>query len=489
MNRIPKVTMPTTTAGGTQQTISLPEGKALIVSGLIGTAGVIYRLDQVMGGTNSLQSWAVGTGVMAAIGPFAGQQRFLLTCSTGSIETSTADAVLGAIRANMPVGNISAGSSFLPAYPDGNGAGSENRTFSAVISAWGEFNGYQLIYANLSPVACRVNNVRVGVGATIYPNGVNNIAAPSTWYPPTGEEIIPAGADHRPCFYVAPRRQARAVLRAAGEIDGGLYPLLFVRHYIAPGNTNESYSVLPAGWAAKWSKSNEGHTLQTASAYGGDYVTDASSWNAAVGEDSPALVFVGAIFHYDRPFTTVCGVGDSVGAGNLDGGTGICPFGFIATARIRRAGKFVSWHSAGVGGASMPDIAANGLEIVRLIAPGILLLASYTINSPVDTQAAWDAQWSYLMELVQAQLAANRQVLLVTPLPNNSLSATQNGYRKQQRQRVLNSDLPFVDAESLSDANGHWLNPGHAVDDTHMSVLGHQAMAALTQPRLDLMIP
>ena len=481
--------MPTITAGGTPQTIALPEGQVLNVSGKADAAGVVYRLDQVLGGANSLQSWPVGAGALATIGPYAGQQRFLVTCVTGSIDISTADAVLGAIRASLPVGNVSAGGSFLPAYPDGNGAGSENRTFSAVISAWGEFNGYQLIYANRSPVACRVNNVRVGVGATIYPNGTNNIAAPSTWYPPTGEEIIPAGADHRPRFYVAPRRQARAVPRAAGERDGGLYPLLFLRHYIAPGNTTESYSALPAGWAGKRAKASEGHSLQTASAYGGDYVTDASSWNAAAGEDAPALVFVGAIFHYDRPFTTVCGVGDSVWAGNLDGGTGICPFGFIATARIRRAGKFVSWHSAGVGGASMLDIVANGLEIVRLIAPGILLLASYTINSPVDTQAAWDAQWSSLMELVQAQLVTNRQVLLVTPLPNNSLSATQNGYRKQQRQRVLNSGLPFVDAESLADSNGHWLNPGHAVDDTHMSVLGHQAMAALTQPRLDLMIP
>lgn len=481
--------MPTITAGSTPQTITLPEGQALNVSGTAGAVGVIYRLDPALGGSNSLQSWPVGAGAHPAIGPYAGQQRFLVTCVTGSIDISTADAVLGAIRASLPVGNISAGGSFLPAYPSGNGAGSENRTFSAVISAWGDFNAYQLIYANRSSAPCRINDARVGVGATIYPNGANNIAAPATWMAPTGEEVIPAGADHRPHFYVAPRRQARSVPRATGERDGGLYPLLFVRQYIAPGNTTESYSALSADWTAKWAKSSEGHTLQTASAYGGDYVTNANDWDAATGEDAPALVFVGVIFHYDRPFTTVCGVGDSVWAGNLDGGTDICPFGFIATARIRRTGKFVSWHSAGVGGASMPDIVANGLDIIRLIAPGILVLASYTINSPVDTQGAWDAQWTGLMELVQAQLAGNRQVLLVTPLPNNSLSATQNGYRKLQRQRVLASGLPFVDVESLADANGHWLNPGHAVDDTHMSVLGHQAVAALTQPRLDSMVP
>ncbi|PLY41165.1 hypothetical protein CSZ94_17190 [Janthinobacterium sp. ROICE36] len=88
--------MPTITAGGTPQTIALPEGQVLNVSGGPGTTGVVYRLDQALGGTNSLQSWPVGSGALAPIGPYAGEQRFLVTCSAGSINIGVENAVLAA---------------------------------------------------------------------------------------------------------------------------------------------------------------------------------------------------------------------------------------------------------------------------------------------------------------------------------------------------------------------------------------------------------
>ena len=89
--------MPTITAGGTPQTITLSEGQVLNVSGGAGTAGVVYRLDPVLGGTNSLQSWPVGAGALAPIGPYAGQQRFLVTCAAGFVDVATVAAVLSAI--------------------------------------------------------------------------------------------------------------------------------------------------------------------------------------------------------------------------------------------------------------------------------------------------------------------------------------------------------------------------------------------------------
>lgn len=85
--------MPTITAGGTPQTITLPVGQVLNISGRPGTAGVVYRLDPVLGGTNSLESWPVEAGSLAAIGPYAGQQRFLATCSTGSVDVAMKSAV------------------------------------------------------------------------------------------------------------------------------------------------------------------------------------------------------------------------------------------------------------------------------------------------------------------------------------------------------------------------------------------------------------
>ncbi|MGV8870688.1 MAG: hypothetical protein ACOH2S_27585, partial [Janthinobacterium svalbardensis] len=81
-----------------QAPVLLPEGQVLNISGSAGTAGVIYRLDPVLGGTNSLQSWAIGTGALAQIGPYAGLQRFLVTCSAGRV-----DAAVNAAAAMAPM--------------------------------------------------------------------------------------------------------------------------------------------------------------------------------------------------------------------------------------------------------------------------------------------------------------------------------------------------------------------------------------------------
>ncbi|PHV13783.1 hypothetical protein CSQ90_26495, partial [Janthinobacterium sp. BJB303] len=90
--------MPTITAGGTPQTIILPVGQVLNVGGGAGTAGVVYLLDPVQGGTNSLQSWVIGTGALAPIGPYPDPQRFLLTCASGTVDVNASNAVLGAPR-------------------------------------------------------------------------------------------------------------------------------------------------------------------------------------------------------------------------------------------------------------------------------------------------------------------------------------------------------------------------------------------------------
>lgn len=387
-------------------------------------------------------------------------------------------------------GNISAGGGYLPSGPDGNGSGSANKTWGAVISGWGAFNAVQLIFANISATASVVNNTVVGVGTSIYPGGVNNIAAPSSgWRAPIGSVTVPAGSAKRPGMFITPKIQVRSVPRAAGELDGGLYPLLYVRNYTATGNTTDSYGSLPAGWAAKWRAANEGFTLQTAQSYGIDNVSDTSGWTSAAGEDAPAFCFFGAIFHYDQKFTTVCSVGDSIWAGNGDGATGISPFGFRATSHIRRSGKLVSWQAGGIGGSTMPDIAAHGKAIISQIAPDILILASYTINSAVSTQADWDDQWYNALDLAQAQMAAGRQVLMLTPLPNDSFSAAQNGYRINQRQRVISSGLPFVDVESLCGLNGRFLNPAHVTDGTHPTQAGHAAIGMLVRPVLNSLIP
>lgn len=385
--------------------------------------------------------------------------------------------------------NVSSSGGYLPGTPDGNGSGDANSTRNHVVSAWGEYNAVQLVFLNRSGSASTVENYTVAVGSTIYPSGVNNIAAPSgSWASPKGAVTIPAGTQYKPGMFVTPKIPLKSVARAVGELDGGKYPLLYVRCYIGSANSTASYAGLPAAWASKWNPVNEGFTLQTAIAYGADYVTTPGPWNAATGEDSPAVTFFGVIYTYDRKHTTVCSIGDSIWAGNGDGVTGICPFGFKATARIRASGKYCAWQSGGIGGSQITQINLHGKDIIANLSPDIIIIPSYTINSAMSTQDDWDSQWFSVMDLAQAQLALGRQVLLVTPLPNNFLSQAQNVFRIKQRSRVINSRIPFVDVESLVGASGSWVSASLTADGTHPTPLGHEALASLVQPVLDKLI-
>jgi hypothetical protein len=108
--------MTTTTtikAGDSPQTITLHEGKALTLNGAAGAAGIAYLLDPVLGGTNSTRSWAIGAGALPQIGPFAGTQKILITCTAGSIDATVGDAVLGAATPNN-LGDLVAGGAVLP---------------------------------------------------------------------------------------------------------------------------------------------------------------------------------------------------------------------------------------------------------------------------------------------------------------------------------------------------------------------------------------
>ena len=71
----------------------LPEGQVLNVSGGLGTVGKVHRLDPD-GGIAPLQTWTIGTGALAPIGPYSGQQRFLMTCSKGSVDVRVQSATL-----------------------------------------------------------------------------------------------------------------------------------------------------------------------------------------------------------------------------------------------------------------------------------------------------------------------------------------------------------------------------------------------------------
>ncbi|MYM31497.1 hypothetical protein GTP58_24490 [Duganella sp. CY15W] len=74
-----------------QAVLILPEGQVLKVTGDTGTVGEISR---VFGS----DKWAVGVGVLAPIGPFTGSHKLLITCTTGAISASVAEASVTSLQ-------------------------------------------------------------------------------------------------------------------------------------------------------------------------------------------------------------------------------------------------------------------------------------------------------------------------------------------------------------------------------------------------------
>lgn len=390
------------------------------------------------------------------------------------------------------------GCSQNPFLTTGNGA-SQNDTYGHVICAAGSFNGVKLVFNNTSGSVATVDNTIIGVGSTIYPGGVNNINNPDGgWGTALGSIAIPAGSTKEPSQYITPLIPIKSVARASGDADGGLYPLLFVRNFIATANTNSSYATLPSPWTTLYGSSNNlGFSMQFNVNYGVNSVATPSNWTSGGGTNAPVLMFGGAIFQYDQLFTSVCGIGDSIMAGNDDGATTIMAYGFIACASILAAGKNVSWFSGGCSGATIQQIAYNANTLVTNVNADIYLVPCYTINSDITTQSAWDIQWEYAMQIVEIIEGLGKRVILMSPFPNSGFTPTQNGYRLNQLARwqaYVNSGgngcSVEVLAQQVGQANpGQWANPAYTNGGTHPSVAGNLYIGQqLLQPVLQQMV-
>lgn len=95
-------------AGESAKTIPLTEGMGLVLTGSSDAVGIAYLLDPILGGTNSTQSWAVGPGDLAQIGPYEDQQKILISCSVGRILAKVRDGVIGGGIGGGPVTLIGA---------------------------------------------------------------------------------------------------------------------------------------------------------------------------------------------------------------------------------------------------------------------------------------------------------------------------------------------------------------------------------------------
>lgn len=393
------------------------------------------------------------------------------------------------------------GSSNLPALTTGNGP-SQNDTYTTVFSSWGEYNAVQLYFLNNSASAVTIDNATVSAGATIYPNGINDLSNSSgAWQAPTGAIAVPAGSTKQFGIGLSPIIPLQSIPRAQGELDGGKYPLLFVRTYIASGNTTAPYIAIPTTYVAAWNtiyneNNNLGLSLQCGVTYGGNGVTtigNVGSPLACTSGTPLTSIVAGAIFYYDQPRTTICAVGDSTDAGNADGDTTILSSTIQATSILANAGKQVSFLNAAVSGATMPNIVANALNVISTFSPDILVLHPWTVNSAFTTQAQWDTQWNQCMTIVNAQLAAGKQILLHTPWPNNSVTISEYPYQQVIHQRCLNlasntTGVQVLDMNQFMNSTGGWLYPQMTADGTHETPLGYSLIGAAEAQVMAVMV-
>lgn len=197
--------MPTITAGGTPQTITLPEGQVLNVSGSAGTAGVVYRLNQALGGTNSLQSWPVKLGILAAIGPYAGQQQFLVTCTAGEVTANVAAACPPSQRQRSSIGTELIGGYLAP--PVVVGATPYNELMQFTLPTDCDAMAVTLLNADAAEVTGV--KVSVGFGSTLgAANGALGLAASG----------YPTGGTLTKCTQ---NGSATGTLSAASEVSSG----------------------------------------------------------------------------------------------------------------------------------------------------------------------------------------------------------------------------------------------------------------------------
>jgi lysophospholipase L1-like esterase len=353
-----------------------------------------------------------------------------------------------------------------------NNLGAANMTWGAIDSAWGSFSAVKIVFCNPTASPVTVDNVIVAPSSSY----TSPHTPTGAWSTPTGQITVPAGAPKNPSFVVTPNIQCRSVYRD----DGVPFPLLYQRYFFAVGNTTYTTGCGSGSMsAANWDARSEGHVFKASNKSGGDYVTTPGGWATGGFDNAPYRMHAALIFQYDTSVTTVMGLGDSISGGVFGSTFYNTPYGYKSVTRLALAGKRVAWFNAGWSGQTMQEINTRGKTLIDTFLPAVIVIPSWTPNSAYATQADWDAQWYYFMDLAQYQISKGGKVLMMTPLVNDNLNVPQDGYRLNQRLRVLNSGLAYADVESAISnlaTPARWIT-GLNFDAIHPNDAGHEAIA------------
>lgn len=464
--------MPTITAGGTPQTITLPEGRVLSVSGTAGTTGVIYRLDQVLGGTNSLQSWPVGAGALAPIGPYAELQRFLLTCTTGAVQAAVRNVVVAAPRmAGAALGGTvsraalsslryEALSKSLPSAANlkafNQTAALQPNKFTSTVKKEEEapFVAMRLVAVNRGAVAISAISALVGTSETADFSTSQRLSAPTingVSYPAlqgatdvNGFRAVTWGGAASAPIAAGDTGQKLALSDWTAKLsvsraDGGVRPFSIVRPYIDGTIQQVPYQSYYTSLLQTPQAAMRGRIIQASNANADGVANPALAMNAAVTPASILCLEVFPILRYSVPVCSVWLSADSTGDGS----------GLVAdhiSNWMTRAAYDLSTPDRPVVPANMACSGINSQTYIQVCrdwlaagvpAPSILIMAPASVN---DSGYDLNFQERHCSQAIEAaKLCADYKIpylFMYGLLPNDGTSLAQDNVRKATNARL-----------------------------------------------------
>ena len=428
--------MPTITAGGTPQTIALPVGQVLLITGAASTAGVAYRLDSSLGGSNSVQSWAIGAAALPPIGPFAERQHFLVTCSAGSVGVSTG---LASVSAPQPVLDANGSMAALATGTKRTGLRKTARRImsraqtgrckaivlsDALFAGWApaantaglslynrialaaDAEAVRILVPNMHTVA--VTGVRVGLGLSAVlgswsgtpPAGAGSAAQTST-APVRTEAVNSAGGDLLPATWAAATSGTLPAAYDAASLIASYTPTdwMPIATVARTDGSATPFPLLdvvieyPAGSTA--TLAFDGSAFSQPSSFGNESLYDGRVWRAwaqdVLGVTTPAAFtrrdisgyYIPIIVQYrSRTTGAICEMtnGDSI----YDGTGATLPLNSYARramAAESTAAAPIEYCNLSVPGATSAMLAARAQYLMPLIRPGIFHFEWGTVNS------------------------------------------------------------------------------------------------------------
>lgn len=323
-------------------------------------------------------------------------------------------------------------------YPPKEASASPNTTWHLTLAAARPFSGIEVFYASAQGTDVTYDHTSVAASASLTspntPTEAWNVG-PSVVLPTTGTTDLPVYGSTGviPCRSVTP-------------LDGR-YPRAMIRTHSV--GRLPSYSSVP-NFSTAYDAANPDWPMMAFQKGSGDYC---SVNQAAFDSLTRVNFYIPAMvkFVYDWTGITVLGIGDSLMGGDsvVDGSSGRLSYGFKAIRALQDEGLPFDFVNSAISGNTFARFGPRGKAFIDMVKPDAVLIPCFTPNDAYTNQAEIDAQWAKCMDLVAYAQAAGCIPILITPLPANSMTLTQDNLRLQNRDRAMASGLWVLDVEPI----------------------------------------